>query len=121
MFSIDSLDRVLGSTAYDSTGEKVGSVDEVYLDDRTGRPTWVSINTGLFGMSTSFAPLADAILDGDDLRLAYTKDQVKDAPRIDADQHLSLAQEGELYRHYGVVDETPADALRLRRYVHTQR
>ncbi len=33
---------------------------------------------------------------------AYTKDQVKDAPRVDADGALSQQEELDLYRHYGI-------------------
>ncbi|MER7698069.1 PRC and DUF2382 domain-containing protein [Streptomyces sp. NPDC096095] len=92
-----------GLTVYDNDGEKVGSVGRVYVDDDTGKPDWVTVKTGLFGMKESFVPLAGARRVGSDLHVAHPKDSVKDAPRVDADAHLSVAEEEELYRHYGLT------------------
>ncbi|NEE33971.1 PRC-barrel domain containing protein, partial [Streptomyces sp. SID7982] len=91
-----------GLTVYDNDGEKVGSVGRVYVDDDTGKPDWVTVKTGLFGMKESFVPLAGARRVGSDLHVAHPKESVKDAPRVDADAHLSVAEEEELYRHYGL-------------------
>ena len=83
---------------------KIGGIGQVYLDDQTGEPAWVTTSTGLFGSSESFVPLQGATLRGDDIVVEYDKDVVKDAPRIDADGSLSPAEEGRLYAHYGVAD-----------------
>ncbi|MEU6821449.1 PRC and DUF2382 domain-containing protein [Streptomyces atriruber] len=96
-------DGLAGLTAYDRTGEKIGSVEQVYLDDRNGRPEWVTVKTGLFGMKQSFVPLAGARRQDDQLHVATTKEAVKDAPRIDADQHIEPGEEHELYAHYGLT------------------
>ncbi|MEV7191358.1 PRC and DUF2382 domain-containing protein [Streptomyces sp. NPDC093510] len=96
-------DGLAGLTAYDRTGEKIGSVEQVYLDDRSGRPEWITVKTGLFGMKQSFVPLAGARRQEDQLHVATTKEAVKDAPRIDADQHIEPGQEHELYAHYGLT------------------
>ena len=111
--SIDQqqLKQVVGSTAYDTTGDKIGQVGQVYLDDQTGQPEWVTVRTGLFGTTESFVPLADASFSGDELRVPYGKDTVKDAPRVDADHgHLSEQEEDDLYRHYGLASTGRADA-----------
>ncbi|WP_326675638.1 PRC and DUF2382 domain-containing protein [Streptomyces sp. NBC_01237] len=97
-----------GLTVYDNEGEKVGSVGRVYVDDDTGRPDWVTVKTGLFGMKESFVPLAGARRVGSDLHVSYPKDSVKDAPRVDADAHLSVSEEEELYRHYGLTRKAGA-------------
>jgi uncharacterized protein (TIGR02271 family) len=102
MISTHDLDRVEGATAYGADGEKLGKVGQVYLDDQTGQPSWLTVSTGLFGTSQSFVPLDGASFDGNDLRLAYSKDKVKDAPRVDADQHLEPEQEDHLYAYYGL-------------------
>lgn len=94
------LARLTEATAFDPSGDKIGSVGQVYLDDSTGEPSWVTVNTGFFGTSQSFAPLEGHRFDGDDLVLAHSKDVVKDAPRVDADGHISEAEEAELYRYY---------------------
>lgn len=101
-----SADGLAGLTAYDRTGEKIGSVEQVYLDDRSGRPEWVTVKTGLFGMKQSFVPLAGARRQQDELHVTATKEAVKEAPRVDADQHLEPGEEQELYTHYGLTRPT---------------
>ncbi|MFD5027867.1 PRC and DUF2382 domain-containing protein [Streptomyces sp. NPDC058373] len=98
-----TTDQLVGLTAYDRDGAKVGSVEQVFLDDGTGKPEWVTVKTGMFGMKETFVPLAGAGHDGEGLHLAYAKDTIKDAPRVDADEHLDAAEERELYAHYGVT------------------
>ncbi|HET6861016.1 MAG TPA: PRC and DUF2382 domain-containing protein [Streptomyces sp.] len=100
--------ELTGLTAHDIDGDKIGSVGQVYSDDRTGRPEWVTVKTGLFGMKESFVPLKGARRDGDSLVVPYAKDMVKDAPRLDADEHLDAGQERELYQHYGLTSGAPA-------------
>ena len=85
-----------------SDGEKIGTVDEVYLDTASGEPEWLSVNTGLFGMKSSFVPLQGADPNGETVRVAYTKDQVKDAPNIEPDAELSTEEEQRLWSHYGL-------------------
>jgi uncharacterized protein (TIGR02271 family) len=102
MLSTNDIDRIEGTTAYDASGDKVGKVGQVYVDDQSGEPSWVTVSTGLFGTSQTFVPLDRATMDGNDLRLGYEKEQIKDAPRIDSDQHLDRAEEDRLYQHYGL-------------------
>jgi len=96
------ISQVIGTTAYDADGDKVGKVAEIYLDDETGRPEWATVNTGLFGTKETFVPLAQADLSGDQLRFPYDKAKIKDAPKVDTDGHLSPQEEEELYRYYGL-------------------
>lgn len=98
-----------GLTVYDTEGEKIGNVGRVYVDDSTGRPDWITVKTGLFGMKESFVPLAGARRVGSDLHISHPKDRVKEAPRVDADAHLSVSEEEELYRHYGLTRNTKAN------------
>lgn len=99
---------MLGCDVYGPDGDKIGSLDNVYVDRATDEVEWAAVNTGLFGMRSSFVPLAGATRDGDDLRVEYTKDTVKDAPSVDADGGLSEEEEARLYAHYG-RDYTPYD------------
>ena len=94
------VNAILSSTAYDADGDKVGKVEQVFLDDNSGEPTFLTVNTGLFGAKESFVPVKDARQDGDRGVLPYQKDVIKDAPKVDADQHLSPQEEEELYRYY---------------------
>jgi uncharacterized protein (TIGR02271 family) len=91
---------LIGSTAIDSDGEKVGKIGQIYLDDATGQPAWVTVSTGLFGMRESVAPLYNAQPSQGEVRLAVTKQMIKDAPNIDADAHLTESETGELYQYY---------------------
>lgn len=84
-------------------GDKIGSIGQIYADDHNGQPTWVTARTGLFGTSESFIPLDGARLEGSDIVVPYTKDQVKDAPRVDADGHLEPSEEDRLYEHYQLI------------------
>jgi uncharacterized protein (TIGR02271 family) len=104
MITKENIDRLAnnGSNVLDSEGNKIGSIGQLYLDDRTEDPSWATVKTGLFGTSESFIPLAEATVDGDDIRVPYTKDQVKDAPRLDPDGHLSETEEDRLFEHYGL-------------------
>jgi uncharacterized protein (TIGR02271 family) len=102
MIGTDTLSRVIGQDVYDGSGEKIGSAAEVYLDDETGQPEWVTVRTGLFGTKESFVPIRDADLTDDGVRVPVSKNQVKDAPKIDSDGHLSPQEEQELYRYYGM-------------------
>jgi uncharacterized protein (TIGR02271 family) len=106
MISEQQIQQVIGTTAYDADGDKLGKVGEVYLDDETGRPEWATVHTGLFGTKETFVPLAQADLSGDQLRFPYDKAKIKDAPKVDADGHLSPQEEQELYRYYGLGNGT---------------
>src|SRR3712207_891484 len=101
MIGTDAISRVIGKDVYDQSGDKIGSASEVYLDDDSGQPEWVTVRTGLFGTKESFVPLRDADLTDQGLRVPVSKSQVKDAPRVDTDGHLSPKEEQELYRYYG--------------------
>jgi uncharacterized protein (TIGR02271 family) len=91
-----------GREVIGSDGEKIGKVDEIYLDTGSGDPEWLSINTGLFGMKSSFAPIQGAQPEGGAVRIAYTKEQVKDAPSVEPDQELNDSEERALWSHYGL-------------------
>src|SRR3954447_10584334 len=91
---------LIGSTAVDVDGEKVGKVGQIYLDDTTGQPAWVTVSTGMFGMRESLAPLYNAQPRDGELQLAVTKQLIKDAPNVDTDEHLSESDTHTLYQHY---------------------
>jgi len=90
----------IGKTAVDAEGKKIGSVGQVYLDDQTGQPDWITVNTGLFGTRENFAPLEGSSFNGDDLVLPFTKDVVKDAPDVADSSHLDVDEQDRLYSYY---------------------
>lgn len=88
-----------GKTIRDEDGEKIGKVDEVYIDNTTEAPEWVETKTSMFG-SGLFIPVVGASERDDDLIVAFKKDFLKDAPRQKADGLLSPEEERELYAYY---------------------
>jgi uncharacterized protein (TIGR02271 family) len=89
-----------GQTLHDSDGDKIGTIEEIYLDAETNEPEWAVVKTGLFGNKSSFVPISDASPSGDGVRVAFDKATVKDAPNVDPDGRLSQQEERELYAHY---------------------
>lgn len=102
MISQDQLGSIVGSTAYDRDGDKIGKVGAVYYDDATDQPSWVTVETGLFGTKETFVPVQGADFSSDRVTLSFDKAKVKDAPNISEDGHLSPEEEEQLYRYYGV-------------------
>ena len=100
--SIETAQNWQGRTMVDPAGDKLGTIDAIYLDDETGQPEWATVTSGLFTATTAFVPLAGAEATGDSVQVPYDKDQVKGAPTMQADGSLSQDDEAELYRHYGL-------------------
>jgi uncharacterized protein (TIGR02271 family) len=98
----DQLSRIAESNGNVVTtdGEKIGSIGQIYLDDNTNEPQWVTVKTGLFGTSESFVPLDGATVSGGDVAVKYDKATIKDAPRVDADGSISSEEEDALYSYY---------------------
>ncbi len=92
----------VGHNLVDPDGEKIGKIDEIYLDEDTGQPEWLAVSTGMFGTKLSFVPIAGANSNGQDMVSKWTKAQVKDAPNAEADGQLSQDEEARLYQHYGM-------------------
>ncbi|MFJ3383638.1 MULTISPECIES: DUF2382 domain-containing protein [unclassified Curtobacterium] len=101
MIDSSTLDQLAGTDVRGSDDAKIGTVGQVYVDDAQ-RPTWVTVRTGLFGTSESFAPLQDASFDDGVLRITHDKAVVKDAPRVEVDGELDPADEQALYTYYGI-------------------
>jgi uncharacterized protein (TIGR02271 family) len=106
-----TTDEVLtwrGQDLRSSDGDKLGTIEEIYLDAETREPEWALITTGMFGTKQSFVPLRDASASDDGVTVPFDKATVKDSPKVDPDGQLSESEEAELYRHYG-LDYSSAD------------
>jgi uncharacterized protein (TIGR02271 family) len=100
--SIETVQSWQGRAMVDPAGDKLGTIDAIYLDDETGQPEWALVYSGLFTAKIVFVPLAQAQDTGDSVQVPYDKDQVTSAPTMRADGSLSQEDEAELYRHYGL-------------------
>ena len=85
----NALDQLQNSTVFATDGDKIGSVGQVYLDDVTNEPTFVTVKTGLFGARETFVPLQQAQTTADGITVPFEKSFVKDAPNVDADGSLT--------------------------------
>lgn len=115
MISINDIQAVRAASAYTRDGHKTGRVGDVYVDDLSGQPAWVTITAGLFGTKTLFAPLEGATLNGDRLVLAYDKDVIGGAPVIADSGHISDVEQQALIDYFTthqanapVAQEAPA-------------
>ncbi|MCG7462495.1 PRC and DUF2382 domain-containing protein [Corynebacterium tuberculostearicum] len=97
-----NIKDLFNATAYDKDGEKLGDVNEVFVDDQSGQPTFVEVNHGLFGMNSSLVPLRGHDFSGDDLKLGFSKDRIKDAPDFDSDKPLTPEAQSDIFKHYGL-------------------
>ncbi|MBZ8176549.1 hypothetical protein GP475_11090 [Corynebacterium poyangense] len=101
------INDLANATAFDSEGEKLGSVKEVFINDDSGQPDFIEVGHGLLGMSSALVPLKGHRLEGEELHLAFKKDQISDAPSPQDDAHLTPEDQAKLYQHYGLSDNAP--------------
>ena len=104
MTDFNRIEDLANATAYDVNGDKVGSVQDVYVNDTSGQPDFISVNHGLFGTGTSIVPLRGHSLRDGDLHLAFPKDRIEDAPDLDDNGHLTTNDQDALYRHYALTE-----------------
>jgi len=114
MISTEEVQTLLsgGGGVVGPDNEKIGKVGQIFLDDQTSQPEWVTVKTGMFGSAESFVPLAEGTVRGNDIQVPFDKDKVKGAPRVDdSEGHLSQDEEAELYSYYGMdYSEAPSDS-----------
>ena len=102
MLDQDTVLASRGSTLVGKRGQKLGRIEDIYLDRETEKPEWALVNTGGLGGRANFVPLAQASQKGSEITVPYDKDKVKAAPSMDPDGELSQQEEAELYRYYGL-------------------
>jgi PRC-barrel domain len=111
--TIDQARSWRGLTLVATDDEPVGKIEAIYVDRSTRKPEWALVNTGLFGSSRTFVPLADAAQRGDTVRVPHETSVVREAPRLEQDAELSEEDEARLYAHYGIQYATDASSSGL--------
>jgi sporulation protein YlmC with PRC-barrel domain len=105
MQTLQDVQTWRGKKMVDADGDKVGTVEDIFLDRHTGEPAWAAVKTGLFGHKHTLVPIRDAqVTDGDEVRVPLQKAQVKEAPQIDPEGELTSDEERKLWEHYGHSD-----------------
>jgi hypothetical protein len=104
---IENLGDWRGQDVVDSTGEKLGKLEQVYYDGETDQPAFVAVKTGLVSKSLTLVPLDRASVGRDYVRVDRSKGIFKKAPSFDTDAELTLDDEAATYEHYS-MSYTPA-------------
>ena len=94
---------LVGKTAFDNSGQKIGEVEHCYLDVDTDVPWWVAVKTGKLTSQSRLAPLTGAAVTAEGVGLAFTKDHIKAAPEVDLKKELDDQEEDQLLAHYGLT------------------
>jgi uncharacterized protein YrrD len=90
-----------GKMLVDRDGEKIGKLQDVYVDIENDEPQFATVKEGFIGRHLTFVPLGGITVGPDDLQVAVSKGQVEAAPNLE--QHgdeLSQGDESALYHHY---------------------
>ncbi len=90
-----------GKLLVDRNGERIGKLQDVYVDVENDKPQFATVKEGFIGRHLTFVPLGGITVGPDDLQVVVTKDQVRHAPNIELHgDELSQADESALYHHY---------------------
>ena len=99
--TIDELLEITGEPVYDSAGEEIGQVEEIFADYDTGVAEWIGIGTGFLRMKRVIVPATGAEIRDRALHVPYGKELVTESPDVDGDE-ISQETERDLYAHYGL-------------------
>jgi uncharacterized protein (TIGR02271 family) len=100
-YGLEQLTSMRGTSVYSVDDERIGAVDEIYVDEQTGQPEWIGLGMGLFGAKRVLVPVQGAEPADDGLRVPYTKDAVRDMPAVDPER-ISEEDEARMHRHYSL-------------------
>jgi sporulation protein YlmC with PRC-barrel domain len=104
-----------GKVILDRNGEKIGRLQDVYVDVETDEPKFATVKEGFLDRHLTFVPLTGIRVGPDDLQVPVTKDLVRTAPDLELHgEELSQADESALYHHFQ-ENYTPVDTESGRR------
>ena len=97
--TLERLKGMRGKDVRSVDGEKIGSVDRIFIDETSQDPEWIALD------NDDILPLDGATVVGDEIRVGFTKDKVDDEPDIkpDANGYLDPDKETELREHFGLT------------------
>jgi uncharacterized protein YrrD len=98
-----------GTELVDRNGDKIGKLEDVYVDVETDEPIFGTVKEGLIGRHLTFVPLGGITIGPDNLQLPVSSEQVRDAPDLAlTGDELSQRDESDLYHHYQLNYTPPA-------------
>ncbi len=107
MTSIQEADAWIGRTAVDDTGEQIGLISQIWVDDTSGQAEWASVRGTALKAREAFVPLPGAAPLGSGVQFAYTKEEVVDAPHVAQDGRLGAEEKERLTSYYGTPAPQP--------------
>jgi len=107
MAEVGNLADWRGKQLVDRDGEKIGKLEDVYVDVETDEPVFGTVKEGFIGRHLTFVPLRGAMASPDGLQVGVSKEQVQDAPNIEPEGELEQRDESELYHHFEHNYEPP--------------
>ncbi len=111
MAEVGNLADWRGKQLFDRDGDKIGKLEDVYVDVETDEPVFGTVKEGFIGRHLTFVPLQGAMASPDGLQVRVSKEQVQDAPNIETEGELEQHDESELYHHFElnyVPPDTPS-------------
>jgi hypothetical protein len=110
-FRNENIAEWRGKALVDRDGDKIGKLEDVYVGVETDEPAFGTVKEGVFGRHLTFVPMAGLTIGPDELRIAVSKEKVREAPNIETEgEEMSSEDEAVLYHHYGMNYTPPATA-----------
>jgi sporulation protein YlmC with PRC-barrel domain len=115
---IENLRDWRGKDVLDGSGEKIGTVEDVYFDSETDEPRFLRVTAGRLRHHTVLVPTAGVTASPEHLTVAVSKEIAKGAPTVEPGGELSAEFEEQLFKYYGLeyhVGRTPGGRRLVRR------
>jgi hypothetical protein len=109
---IEDIKQWRGQDVLDPADEKLGKLEEVFYDTETDTPAFAAVKSGVFGKHLTLVTVAGATAGISYLRVAVDKSAFKGAPSFDPEAELTIDDEAEAYRYFGVGYRPAAEGAR---------
>ena len=100
---LEQLEGRVGGSLFDSRGDRIGRIDEVYVNEATGVPEWIRVPVGPLGTRSTLVPVERLEVRDQDLVISHDKAFVKAAPvYLEPYGALPPGEEARLFEYYGL-------------------
>ena len=98
---------------YDNQGERIGKVDDLFVDE-TDREEYIGVKMGFFGLKSTLIPMDIVRVNEGDrtIEVSESKDHVKNAPSFDDDEDITPDYEDRIRSHFGLESLGTSEWLR---------
>lgn len=109
-------DEYAGYIVYDMHYEKIGNVDDLFVDEND-QPEYMGVKTGLLGLKSTLIPWEMVRVNAKRrlIEVSESKDRIKDAPTFSDDEEITPELEQQVYSHFG-LQRGPAGRSAYRAY-----